>query len=235
LLAAVAAQYRQFGVPVIATTPTRTEPLAWPELEIWDRVSTNEPPDWSAGGLLYIHDGIAAAGKWRGVPAEVVDDLHLRWPEAVVLVEADGSGGYPVKIHGANEPVWPTRTSLVIWVIGLSALDGRVADVLFRQERLTVPWTRTLEPGATWNWQHTRQLLAGSGGYLSRQPEGLPTVLALCQLESLEDGLGLLEFTGQILQQTRIPLVLLCELAEESPQIQAVCQETDPESTHAAE
>ncbi|MFH1845208.1 MAG: selenium cofactor biosynthesis protein YqeC [bacterium] len=234
LLATVAAQYCQLGVPVIATTTTRTEPLAWPGLEIWDQARLEQPPDWTTTGLLYIHDGTHADGKWRGLRPEVVDDLHRLWPEAVVLVEVDGSGGFPVKLHRENEPVWPGRTALVFWVLGLTAIDGTVAEVLFRQERLPVPWTQTLDPEDSWSWRHTMQLLTGPGGYLSRQPAGLPAYLAVCQLDSLEDSLGLLEFTGQVLQETRIPLVLLCELARETPHLQVVCLEETPEDLYGS-
>lgn len=65
-----------------------------------------------------------APGKTRmKVGGFRTDEIErLRRPAGVVLVEADGSRGLPIKAPGLNEPVIPPGTAIVLGVVGLDAI-----------------------------------------------------------------------------------------------------------------
>lgn len=65
-------------------------------------------------------------------PAEPLDELAQRFD--YVLAEADGSKRLPLKAHAAWEPVIPTGTANVIWVVGASGLGKPVDEVVHRPE-----------------------------------------------------------------------------------------------------
>lgn len=51
-----------------------------------------------------------------------------------VLVEADGSRGYPLKGHAGYEPVIPPEAGWVVQVVGLSGLEQPICRVVHRPE-----------------------------------------------------------------------------------------------------
>lgn len=65
-------------------------------------------------------------------PVEPLDQLAQRFD--YVLAEADGSKRLPLKAHAAWEPVIPTATANVVWVVGASGLGKPVAEVAHRPE-----------------------------------------------------------------------------------------------------
>ena len=65
-------------------------------------------------------------------PAEPLDQLAQRFD--YVLAEADGSKRLPLKAHAAWEPVIPTGTANVVWVVGASGLGKPVDEVVHRPE-----------------------------------------------------------------------------------------------------
>ncbi len=223
LLEACAAALGRRGAPVAVTTTTRTEPLAWPGLE------TREWADLAAGrggpapGCVFVRRGVLPDGKWEGLAPDEVDRLDALLPGRVTLVEADGSAGLPVKLHRADEPVWPGRASLAIAVLGLSAIGEPAADVLHRHGRLPAPWLPE-DPRAPWTWELMFTLLAGPGGYLARVPRGVPAAVALLQLGSCADSVGLFGFLGRVMGEAGVPLVVLGELDGRVPSLRTACR-----------
>jgi probable selenium-dependent hydroxylase accessory protein YqeC len=78
--------------------------------------------------------GRPAGEKVSGPTAAEVDAWELPYLELLV-VEADGSRGRPVKAHADYEPVLPTTTTLVVAVLGMQAL-GLPAGEAHRSEIL---------------------------------------------------------------------------------------------------
>lgn len=104
----------------------------------------------------------APAGKLAGVHPSRVDELRAAWP--VVLVEADGSKGLPLKAPAPWEPVVPDRTDLVVGVVGLDALGWPMDERTVHRPELFAAVTGC-PPGGPIGWDH---LVA-----LARHPEGL--------------------------------------------------------------
>lgn len=209
------------GVPVLMTCTTRTEPLDGVRPWIWpdDGIPTaGEDP-------VYLHAGPDAEGKWRGLEAAQVDALEEDFAEHVVLVETDGAAKMPVKIYREGEPVWPRRTSLAVVVMGIASVGCRAAEVVHRFDPSALPGAQGLHPDKPWLWDHLLALLQAENGYLSRVPEGVPTVLALGGLAQQEDSIGLFDFVGKAMQDTRLPLVTFFETADKEPSIRTACHE----------
>lgn len=68
-------------------------------------------------------------GKWTSPPLDRLDVLRDRYD--VVLCEADGSRGLPLKIHTQRDPVVPPFCSYTISVMGLWGIGHRASDVCF--------------------------------------------------------------------------------------------------------
>lgn len=68
-------------------------------------------------------------GKWSCPPLENLDVLRMRYD--IVLCEADGSRGLPLKIHTQRDPVVPPFCSYTISVMGLWGVGRRARYVCF--------------------------------------------------------------------------------------------------------
>lgn len=85
-------------------------------------------------------------GKIVGVPPTWVDEIIRRFPQLLVLVEADGSARRPLKAPAGHEPVVPSSTGTVLAVAGLDAL-GKPLDPLHVHRPEVVARLTGLAPG----------------------------------------------------------------------------------------
>ncbi len=212
------------GASAAVTTTTRTEVLHWPDLEVleWDRVEAGARP---RGGRCCIHAGVldgdaeGAEPKWEGLDPEQVDRLGGICPQHVILAEVDGAAEMPVKLHRDDEPLWPARTSLAVVCAGLSAIGRPAAECLHRQGRAPGADPCRSDPARIWDWDCMEHLLIGPGGYRERVPEGVPAVLALLQMGSCDDSIGLFDFLGRVMSSAGFPVVVLGELGSGTPEV----------------
>lgn len=65
-------------------------------------------------------------------PAEPLDQLAQRFN--YVLAEADGSKRLPLKAHAAWEPVIPSGTANIVWIVGASGLGKPINEAVHRPE-----------------------------------------------------------------------------------------------------
>lgn len=72
-------------------------------------------------------------GKWSCPPLGNLDVLRQRYD--VVLCEADGSRGLPLKIHTRRDPVVPPFCTYTVSVMGLQGIGQRACDVCFGDGR----------------------------------------------------------------------------------------------------
>lgn len=100
----------------------------FPEIVTLARTRTGEAsiPTGSGGAKM----------KLRGYEPDEIE--YFRREGGILLVEADGSRGLPIKAPGPHEPVIPPGTDVVLGVIGLDALGMPIDDDhVFRPERLS--------------------------------------------------------------------------------------------------
>ena len=65
-------------------------------------------------------------------PAEPFNELAQRFD--YVLAEADGSKRLPLKAHAAWEPVVPSGTANIVWIVGASGLGKSIKEAVHRPE-----------------------------------------------------------------------------------------------------
>lgn len=71
--------------------------------------------------------------KWISPRLEILSLLVPRFD--VILIEADGSRGLPIKYHTERDPVIIPETDAVIGIIGLWAIGHKAYEVAFGDER----------------------------------------------------------------------------------------------------
>ena len=78
------------------------------------------------------------SGKLQGVSPEVATALWDSTGADTVIIEADGAAGRPVKAPREHEPVIPSKTTLVIALLGLDGIGQRLNDeYAFRPELIS--------------------------------------------------------------------------------------------------
>lgn len=121
--------------------------------------------------------------KLSGLEPETVDLLWNRGAAEYILVEADGSKRRPIKAPREREPVIPIETTVLVGVIGLSALD-READeeVIFGFDRFRE--ITGIRPGERIGPDHAAALILHDQGLFKSAPPEARKVVFLNQTES---------------------------------------------------
>ncbi len=228
LLRAFADVYREIATPVVLTTTTMSEPVSSVEAVELAELDKRDPaglPD-----VFFLHGGRTPDGKLAGLPPEAVDELGGLFPDRIVLAEVDGAAKLPVKLHRKGEPVWPERTSLAIVVVGIAAVGSQTGEILHRFDKVDWPPLTGLKAWTVWEWDHVLTLLLEPGGYLSRVPEGIPCVLAVTGLGDQPDSIGLFDFVGRAMDNSRLPLTMFCDFGADQPVIRTACNQESGEA-----
>lgn len=129
------------GSTVAVTTTTRIRPpgdmpmLCTESDDGW----TARLADLAGRSPVCVGRGINDAGKVEGVSIDALCNLAL-WPVDILLVEADGSAGRPIKVHADYEPVVPPCATHLLIVAGLDAMnrpvDGEIVHRMSEIERV---------------------------------------------------------------------------------------------------
>ena len=128
LLGVLGRAFKSEGVPALLTTTTKIQrpfpvPVDWFVEALYPAELKREVLlNWKAGTLGMAVSGPYGDHKWDGISPETVDALYDDMNDGVILNEADGAFRLPIKAPAAHEPVIPLSTTLVIPVLGLSAL-----------------------------------------------------------------------------------------------------------------
>lgn len=103
-----------------------------------------------------MENGIAAGvpiipeireGDWIKCSAPGAPCLEaFRQTKDVLLIEADGSRRFPMKVPASHEPVIPPWTRIILVVCGLSALGRPLEQTCHRHELLKLPPGRLVTP-----------------------------------------------------------------------------------------
>jgi probable selenium-dependent hydroxylase accessory protein YqeC len=103
--------------------------------KIWAREPyvTIDRAGWQRSSESFVRVGkTVEAGKLTGLDADELATIGKDFD--LVLIEADGANGRPLKYPAAFEPVIPALSERVLVLAGLDALSGRVAERVFRWE-----------------------------------------------------------------------------------------------------
>ena len=129
LIKKLASQYRSEGKTVLVTTTTH--------MFIEEDTLLTDDPNRIIQALKetgYVMVGIPEGQKIKSLSQETLGAVCAF--ADVVLVEADGSKGLPLKYPAATEPVIPEHTDEIIVVCGLNAIGRKAKDTCHRLERV---------------------------------------------------------------------------------------------------
>jgi molybdenum cofactor cytidylyltransferase len=155
----------------------------------------------------------AATGKVVGIAPEQVAALkQLRG--TVILVEADGSGGRPLKTPAPHEPVIPSVADIVVPVAGASVLGQPLGPALVHRVECVAAVTGAV-PGSTVTPAVVAEALVSAEGCTRCAPAGARVVPVLGQADLPGAEAALRETAGLLLE--RVGRVVLAAPRAEEP------------------
>ena len=206
LCSALAQALRLSGARVISSTTTkvwRKEAEAFPRLALW--ASGREITEAVTGGLdetgnVFVGQAFLENGKVQGIASTLADDLFRLPSVDHVIIEADGAAGRPVKTPAAHEPVIPKSVTLVIALMGLSALGKPLGpEVVFRNElfkKLT-----GLQNGEILTPKMLSKAFDEKGGLFKNAPLSSRKAVFLNQLDMLSDPVAARDLARHIIRE----------------------------------
>jgi probable selenium-dependent hydroxylase accessory protein YqeC len=130
LLLRVGSESVRQGRRVVLTTTTKMSPDQIPG---WAPVLTPGDPVPDVAFLV----GRIEGHKVLGVDPGHLDALFSSGDADHVLIEADGARRRTFKAPAEHEPVIPSRTTLVVVIVGMGAVGNTIAEAAHRPERVT--------------------------------------------------------------------------------------------------
>lgn len=134
LMFRLARELRRQGKKVITTTTTKIlEPsenesprlfVSGDEERIRQFVERHLDP---TGHLTLAAERIEG-GKLKGISPGLADTLWNLYDIDMLIIEADGAAGRPVKAPRGGEPVIPSKTTLVVGILGLDGVGKELND-----------------------------------------------------------------------------------------------------------
>lgn len=78
------------------------------------------------------------SGKLKGISPNLVNELWSSQEIDMIIIEADGAAGRPVKAPRESEPVIPTNTTLVVAILGVDGMEMELNEEnVFQPERVS--------------------------------------------------------------------------------------------------
>ncbi|MBF0442787.1 MAG: putative selenium-dependent hydroxylase accessory protein YqeC [Oligoflexales bacterium] len=129
----MARELKELSMRVLVTTTTA---IMAPPKSFCDRMfllDTAKPDeikdmDIDGGSITVLGDHIGPDGKMKGLDCGILSEIFLSPVFDMILVEADGSKGRPIKAPDLHEPVIPLESSLVIGIIGFDSYGMKIDD-----------------------------------------------------------------------------------------------------------
>jgi len=162
-------------------------------------------------------------GKLRGISPELADSLWNLYDIDVLIIEADGASGRPVKAPREGEPVIPSNTTLVVAVLGLDGVEKELNDQnVFQASRVSKL------TGIPEDEKMTEEGMA----LLTTHPEGLfkgapnsSRLAAFLNKVDIPDGLNMAERIARNIfekKDVKIDRVILGQLKSEPPVVEVI-------------
>jgi len=177
----------QKGFKVITTTTTKIKELSREEASLLllgeeERVLSELKTHQDIPHITLAREKTQEE-KLKGFSPEFIKELS-RWAD-LVIVEADGSKGRPIKVHGPNEPVVPECTTLFIALLGAEGLGKPFSEQwVFRFEEALKFFD--LKPGDLMSPEVLKRLFLQREGLMKGKPEGAKSFVFINKVEGEE-------------------------------------------------
>jgi len=207
LLVTLMREFARKGIRVLAATTTKVrhrEALGAGPLVLTDQDGWQDALDrfLKTERLAFLGRRVLPTGKVEGVPPELADLLFTRNTADMVLVEADGAAGRPLKAPGPSEPVIPCTVTGVVAVAGLEVLGRPMEeDLVFRMDR--VQEITGLAPGSRMSEEAVSRLFSHPSGLFQGTPDRARKMVFLNKLDRVADAQTAHELGRRILEEER--------------------------------
>lgn len=182
----LAQQYKALGLRVLVTTTTR---IYVPDPSQRDRLLLGSQPlaapPGQPGTVTVAGEAVESNGKLVALESAVVDELYRIGSYDVILVEADGSKGKPLKAPSAYEPVIPCRATHVIGIIGMDAYGCAADEVHIHRLEAFLKLTEA-EAGQPIDNGMLLRLIGSTEGLFKNTPPGAQRLLLLNKCRTAE-------------------------------------------------
>ena len=196
----------QDGAKVISSTTTKVrqaEARAYPHL----LVPVPHGPELEAveraldeSGNVFVGQAFLENGKIEGISAAMADDFFRMPSIGHVIIEADGAAGRPLKAPAPHEPVIPESVTVVIAVMGLSALGKAMGPkVVFRPELFKA--LTGLGEGYILDAKGVAGAFDGTAGLFKNAPARARRMVFLNQLDMVSDRLAAQDLAHLLLSE----------------------------------
>lgn len=139
------ARENYLGSGLYTTTTKMFDPCNDPDLDPFHKEyiawNSSDPPPYTAGSCFVAGEIIKSEvpgvkDKVQGLSNKLLKNWNSMdsWP--ILIIEADGAAGKPIKFPSENEPVIPELTNHVVGCIGLEALGEQISEALVHRSKL---------------------------------------------------------------------------------------------------
>jgi molybdenum cofactor cytidylyltransferase len=167
----------------------------------------------------------ANEGKWSHLGAKELNRLieFVTINEAILLIEADGARKKLLKAPAAHEPVIPDRTTLVVPILRIDALQQPLdSNIVHRPER--VGPLVGLQPGETLEVEHLAALLQHPEGCLKGVPKGAKVAPLINGVADPSFQMSAQQIADLVFEGSSIHSISLGALIEKDPIVETLSQ-----------
>jgi probable selenium-dependent hydroxylase accessory protein YqeC len=133
-----------------------------------------------------VAEGRRPDGKLAGVPTAMVDELSAAALADLIVVEADGSAGHPLKAPRNDEPVFPRSSTDCVLIMGIDALGQPLQEEAVFRSSLASAITG-LPPGSPVTVEAAVELLLGPRSLAAAAPGASRLIAFLNKVDSPAD------------------------------------------------
>lgn len=142
--------------------------------------------------VVVAASGEIPADQESGSPAKLAGIRPSRCAELaalcdLLLVEADGSRGRPVKAPGESEPAVPTLCDIVVGAVGLDCLGEPLGEAIAHRPEIFSPLVGCA-PGEAISPCHVAALIRAPGGLFKGTPAAARRILLLNKADASDAG-----------------------------------------------
>lgn len=154
--------------------------------------------------------------KAFGIPPELVDELIAMDEVDTVIYEADGSRMRPFKAPASHEPVLSDRTTILIPVIGISAVGATLDDEHVHRPEI-VAQLAGAKSGERVTVDMIARVITHRQGGLKGKPSGARAIVLLNAVESDEQLESVRDLARLVLESDEIEGVAIGSARDENP------------------